>query len=57
MQQFVTSSAEVQRRFKGEDVHGGPPLAFVEGGRGGPAHYLGILHFFQVGGRGRMAGG
>lgn len=52
MQQFVTTSPKLFDPYKDEDIHGGPPLIHV------PAHlsglgrdyFLGIFHFFNVGG-------
>jgi hypothetical protein len=52
VQQFVTTSPKLFDPYKDEDIHGGPPLIHV------PAHlsglgrdyFLGIFHFFNVGG-------
>jgi hypothetical protein len=68
VQQFVTNSSALSKRFAGEDVHGGPPLVLItpslpqqsapqqkqqpDKGRRQAPYYLGVLHFFQTTGVG-----
>jgi hypothetical protein len=61
--QYVTSNDALLAPFKGEDIHGGPPVVLVErpgsGLADGERYHLGVLHYFKVGAReecGRGAG-
>ena len=59
MQQFVTANTELFAPFAGQDVHGGPPVVLIDGpllAEGQVPYYLGIFHFFMVGG-GRVGAG
>jgi hypothetical protein len=51
--QYVTSNEALLAPFKGEDIHGGPPVVLVErpgsGLADGERYYLGVLHYFKVG--------
>ena len=59
VQQFLSTNAPLFAPYAGQDVHGGPPVVLMDGPLlqpGAAPYYLGIFHYFLVGG-GRVGAG